>query len=400
MSENRKVPPLAVLIAVAMVPPVAMNILQPSLPGMVRVFQSDPATVQWTLSLYIIGIGVGQIFYGPLSDYFGRRPVLLAGLMIYTLSSVLTVFAPTVEILIFGRFIQAIGICSGVVLTRAIVRDVFGRAKAASALGYVTMGMAVGPAIAPAMGGILEDMYGWQASLFLLFLLGAAIIPLCLRYIHETNPHLGQRRRPADLVMSFGHLFRSRAFVGYTMAQSFTSGSFFAFLGGAPYVVVNLMGGTPTDYGLYFTIIAIAYMVGNYFSGRMSERLGVDRMVLTGISISFIGMAVMGALFFIVPSQPIAIFAPVAIMSIGHGICIPNAISGAVSVYPRLAGSAAGLLGSLQMGVAAVLSYLGGLLLTGSYLPMMSLMFLSTSLALVGFLMARNAGEAEDESAI
>lgn len=283
-------PSILVLAAVSGLAPLSLNIVVPSIPGLVAAFNSDYATAQLVVTTFIIAMALGQLLIGTLSDALGRRPVLLTGIGVYIVGSVLCALAPTIEFLIASRVIEAFGGVAGVVLARAIIRDVYSRDQSASALGYVTMVMVVAPMLAPAVGGVLEDQVGWQAAFWLMAVIGVALFVLAYLCLNETN--LSERRRPRfdALVGSFVILLGLRAFVAYTFTMAFASATFFTFLGAAPYVAINLMGNTPTEYGLAFVSISLAFMSGNFTSARLAPRIGTMPLILSGALLCMCGV--------------------------------------------------------------------------------------------------------------
>lgn len=348
-------PPFLILVAVSAIGPLALNIFMPSMPGLQATFGVSYGTVQLTLTLYLIGLAVCQLFYGPLSDRYGRRPLLLAGLALFVIASIASALATSIETLIAARLVQALGGASGIVLSRAIVRDLYQGEKAASVLGYITMAWVLAPMIAPAIGGYLDQLWGFRLSFVVLALIGAVTLVVAWFTLHETNFN---RRSDGRLWQSahYGRIFASRQFRGYATSLAFASAVFFTFLAFAPFLTVNIMGRSAVEYGLWFILVSLGYMAGNFLSGRYSELIGNDRMVLFGNLMTLLGaglcllLALMGIL------TPVALFAPMLLCALGNGLTIPNGTIRAISIDPMLVGTAAGLLGFLQMGVSAVIS--------------------------------------------
>ncbi|MGP1394518.1 MAG: multidrug effflux MFS transporter [Inquilinaceae bacterium] len=391
-------PPLWILIAAFALGPLALNIFMPSMARLPEVFDTDYGTVQLTLSLFLIGMAGSQLVYGPLSDRFGRRPLMLVGVVLFVVGSVIGLVAPTIEILLLGRLVQAIGGCAGMVLGRAIVRDTHGRDQAASAIAYLTMAMVVAPMLAPALGGFLDNWFGWRAAFAVVTVFGAAVLAAVAVGLPETN----QDRRPlpalSGMAASYWYLLRSAVFRAYALHLAFTSAGFFAFLGGAPYVTVELMGRSTQDYGLYFIPGAIGYMAGNYAAARLSVRLGIDRMILLGGSVTLAG-GIAGVGFVLAGwLTPLTLFGPMVVFAFGNGLSLPNGNAGAISVNPHMAGAASGLAGFLQMSVGAASSILVGHLLTDSALPMTLVMAGTAALAILFFVMIMARARTEQAS--
>ncbi len=390
MHDQPRRPGLPILVAVTAMGPLALNVFIPSMPGLQRVFGTDYATVQLTLTLYLIGVALAQLVYGPLSDRFGRRPVLLAGLWIFLAGTLACLFAPSIEALIAGRVLQAVGACSGLVLSRAIIRDMFERARAASMMAYVMMAMVVAPMIAPSIGGFLDVWFDWRASFVFVGVVGVLVLAASTMLLHETHHTRGRAQGPTAMLLGFVRLLRIPAFDAYAFQTAFSSAAFFSFLGGAPYVMVELFDRTPGEYGLFFLCLASMYMVGNGLSGRLSTRLGPDRMIWIGVILAQLAMMALFVVELAGLTSPWTLFGLMGFVSIGNGLSLPNGMAGAVSVDPRLAGTASGLAGFLQLGIGAAGSYTVGLLLAGTAMPLIAVMLAGTTLGLAAHAWGRS----------
>jgi len=389
-------PHITTLVLATATSSLTMNVFLPSLPGMARYFQTDYAYVQLAVSLYLGATAVLQLFIGPASDRFGRRPVMLVSFLVFLLGTVAAIFAPTIEVLLGCRLLQAFS-AAGMVLSRAIVRDTVGASEAASRMGYITMGMAVVPMIGPMIGGFLDEIYGWKAAFVLTLAFGVVAIVVVYFDLGETN-----RRRTSGLAAQFATypaLLRSPLFWSYSLTAAFTSGAFFAFIGGGPLVATEMLGLAPSSYGVYFGIISAGYILGNFLSGRFSGRVGVNRMTLAGGVIASIGVLISICLFALGLSHPLSLFGPALFLGVGNGITLPNANAGIVSVRPDLAGSASGLGGALQIGGGALLSVLAGALLapdSGPYPLLFVMLFSSMAAILTAFFITRLAKRGGD----
>ncbi|GGB42061.1 Bcr/CflA family drug resistance efflux transporter [Roseibium aquae] len=347
---------MAILIAISTISPVAMNIYMPSMSGMVETFDTTSGRVQLTMSLYFLSIGIAQLVLGPLSDRLGRRPVILGGMVMFVAGTILCLMAPTVEALIAARVLQAAGGATGLVLGRAIVRDLYGRDQAASMIGYVTMGMSVGPMVAPAIGGLLDEQFGWSGGFYLVLVLGVVVTFAAVFALPETHHNRTAGGGVSGIVTSYKAIGAERLFWGYALVSMFTSAIYFAILGGTPFIAAGVLDMTPPEIGFYFFFIAIGYMAGNFLSGRFAARIGIYRMILIGSVFPALGV---GALVLFLATgllTPLTFFGPMVLIGLGNGLCLPSTISGAVSVRPDLAGAASGLSGSLQIGFGAVAS--------------------------------------------
>ncbi len=381
-------PSLFVLICMAALGPIALNIYVPSMPGLQKALHTDFATVQLTLTLFLAAMAGMQLVVGPLSDRFGRRPVFLAGTVVFVAASFLAAFAGSVEELIAARILQAAGGCAGVVLARAIVGDIYGRDEAASAIGYVTMAMVVAPMIAPAIGGYLDNLAGWRSGFLVVAGLGAFVLLISLRGLHETHFNVTERFGMGGVFRDGARLVRDVRFVGYALNSAFGSGLYFAFLAGAPFIVTSIMELTPADYGLYFILVTAGYMLGNYMSGRWSTRIGINRMLVGGTLVQMAGVALLLVMGFSGSLHPASIFFPMAVVAISNGITIPNATAAAISVRPDIAGSGSGLLGFAQIGIGALTTIVVGVLHDGTRGPMIWVMCGCFVIATAFFLLA------------
>jgi MFS transporter, DHA1 family, multidrug resistance protein len=356
---------LALLMAMTGLGPATLNILVPALPGLVARLSADAGTVQLTLSLYLMSLATAQLVLGPLSDRFGRRPVVLAGLALNAVSSVLAMTASSIDALIMARMVQAIGASAGIVIGRAIIRDLYERDRAAAMIGLVTTAMVIAPMISPLIGGILDTLFGWESIFLVIAILSGAVLLWSALVLPETRP-VSVAESPGRLIEEWGALMGSAKFHGYVLCGALGSAPFFTFLGGGPHVVVSLMGRTSAEYGIWFAITSLGYMTGNFTAARLSQRFGVDAMIMAGIVFELIGVGATAVLVLTVPEGgPAIIFLPQLVISYGNGLLLPNAIAGAVSVRPQAAGTASGLTGFIQMAIGAVSAQVITVLLAG-----------------------------------
>ncbi|WP_299940226.1 multidrug effflux MFS transporter [uncultured Nitratireductor sp.] len=389
-------PHIVTLVIASATAAVSMNLFLPSLPGMAEYFQADYRVVQLAVSLYLAATAILQLGIGPASDRFGRRPVMLTSFVIFILATIAALVAPNITIFLICRVMQAFA-AAGMVLSRAIVRDMVGADEAASRIGYITMGMTLAPMLGPVIGGFLDELYGWKSTFYLI--LGFGLISFVVVYLDLGETHHNRSTSLTKQLKTYPELFRARRFWGYTATAGMASGAFFAFLGGGPYVATEILGLTPSQYGLYFIFISVGYMIGNFMSGRYSRRIGINPMMLAGNIVASLGLLLALALFLVGFYHPMSLFGPSFLVGIGNGMTMPNANAGIVSVRPHLAGSASGLGGALQIGGGAALSVLAGALLspdTGPY-PLIWVMLISSSLGIVTSLyviyVARQVGD-------
>lgn len=368
------------LILITGISALNMSIFLPSLAAMTAYFETEYAVMQVSLSGYLAATAVLQIFVGPLSDRFGRRPILLGSLLIFVIATLGALFSTTVEAFLFFRILQA-AVATCMVLGRAVVRDIVPDAQAASMIGYVTMGMALVPMVGPMIGGVLEQAFDWHATFVFLVLAGIGTLALVYYDLGETLAKGGMGFRAQ--VRSYPELFRSPRFWGYVMCAAFASGAFFALLGGASFVGTTIFGLSPVWNGIALGAPAIGYAMGNFLSGRFSVRLGINKMALigTGITIARLGTSVLLTLAGLI--HPLVFFGFCTFLGLGNGLILPNVMAGSISVRPHLAGTASGLGGAIMIGGGAALSQVAGSILTveSGTLPLQLIMLGTSMLA-------------------
>jgi MFS transporter, DHA1 family, multidrug resistance protein len=352
-------PPLAVLIAISALQPFALNVLAPAMPGLARSLATDYATIQLTLTLYLVVVAVVQLVIGPVSDQIGRRPCILAGIVLFMAGSLIGAVATDIPTLLLARVVQAMGGGTCFALARAVVRDVASKNEAASLIGYIAMVMVLSPMVAPLIGGLIDAHFGWR-SIFLAMLALAAPVGLAAFWrLHETAPARGHGS-VRTVFAAFPILLRNRLFVGYALSLAFTTAAFFTLIGGAPYVVVEAMGRSPAVYGAFFIANGVGYMAGNFLSGRFGQRIGSERLIMLGTALSLCSALI--ELPFVIFDYwgPATLFLPLSLNAVGNGLTIPGGTASALSVRPDLAGAAAGLTGATQLGLGAFASIVVG----------------------------------------
>jgi DHA1 family bicyclomycin/chloramphenicol resistance-like MFS transporter len=353
---------LLLLVAMTGVAPISLYMLVPALPVLATNFGRDISIAQMTVSLYMVGIACSQILMGPLSDRFGRRPVLLAGLGLMVAASAACIFAETLPQLIAARFLQALGGATGMVISRAIIRDLYSRERIGAMISLVIAVMMIAQMLSPLTGGLLETAFGWRSIFYVITaasLLIAVAIALTLPETRRDRTAAGGFR--GDV----GSLFKNRAFIGYLLCQVLASQIIFTFAGAGPYVVVTQMGRSSAEYGAWFATTGFAYLIGNLFCVRFAPRHSLERLIWFGLALQFLGSllnlawGIAGlnlAPSFLFGTQMLVMFANAFVMS--------NSAAGAISIRPEAAGTASGAMGFLQMGIGSLFSqfgaYLGG----------------------------------------
>jgi len=357
---------LALLMAMTAIGPATLNIVVPAMPALVKQLGSDTGTVQFTLSLYLLSLATAQLLLGPLSDRFGRRPVVLAGLALNVAASLAAIAASSIGGLIGARVIQALGASSGIVIGRAIIRDLYERDRAAAMIGLVTTAMVIAPMISPLIGGILDTAFGWEAIFLFISMLCGAVLLWAVLALPETRSAT-VAHTPGTMITEWRALMGNAKFHGYVLCGALGSAPFFTFLGGGPHVVVTLMGRTSAEYGLWFVVTSLGYMAGNFTASRLSQRFGVDSMIMAGIVFELIGASLTALLVATIPETgPAIIFLPQLLISYGNGLLLPNSIAGAISLRPQAAGAASGMTGFVQMAVGAASTQAVSIVLTGA----------------------------------
>jgi MFS transporter, DHA1 family, multidrug resistance protein len=353
---------LLMLVAMTGVAPISLYMLVPALPVLATTFGRDISVAQMTVSLYMVGIACSQIIMGPLSDRFGRRPVLLCGLGLMVAASAGCIFAETLPQLIAARFLQALGGASGMVISRAIVRDLYSRDRISSMISLVIAVMMIAQMLSPLTGGLLETAFGWRAIFYLMTAASLTITVVIAFMLPETRR---ERAPGSSFRRDIGSLVTSRAFIGYAACQVLASQIIFTFAGGGPYIVVTQMGRTSAEYGAWFATTGFAYLVGNLFCVRFAPRHSLEKLIWFGLALQVFG-SLLNLIWSLtgINQVPSILFGTQMIVMLGNAFVMSNSVAGAISVRPEAAGTAAGAMGFLQQGIGALVSqfgaYLGG----------------------------------------
>ncbi len=377
----------AVLTAMIALGQLSTAIYVPSMPSLVETFATTGERVGLTLTVFLAGFAVSQLIFGPLSDRYGRYWVLLSGVVVFLGASLGCMLSDSIGTLIFWRLVQSVGACSGAVLGRAIVRDIYGRERAAKAMAYIGIAFSVSPAVSPIIGGELQVWFGWRASFAFLAIISLILLVLTAALLSETNrerdPHA---LNPVAMMRNFRTLLSSPVFVGYMLSLSFVFSGLMAFVASAPFLFVDALGFRPDHFGMIAALSAAGTLGGNLSAGMLTTRLGPARMVFIGILLTLAGgtfMAATGAagIFHFVP-----ITIAVLIFLWGMGIVMPNAMAGAIGPFPRMAGAASALLGFVQMAVGGIAAQVSTALPHDSQWPLGLLMLGLATVALISYL--------------
>lgn len=355
-----KVVPLWFLAILTLSGTLAIHIFVPVLPLVARDFQVNLQAVQLTISIYVIDLAIGQLLYGPLADSIGRRPVLLLGLLIYTLASIGAMLAPSIDILVIMRFFQALGGCSGLLLSRAIIQDTTTGSETTKKLSMLNMLVILGPSLAPLIGGILAELSGWRSIFTVLSALGLLNLVLILRYVQKKE-RKKDKVAASSVVQNYKKLISSPQFLLYTIGGGFSTTAVYAFLGVVAYVFVNRLNHSVQDVSLALILVMLGVWCGCVAASRMVDRISIEQMIFIGSLMSFASAAVLLLCVLIDYVTAFSLIIPVMVYCFGAGITSPAALSKALSINPLVAGSASGIYGFTQMLVGALCTSLAGL---------------------------------------
>lgn len=376
----------ALLTALVAFGPISTDLYLASLPDMARDFKTSVEMVQLTLSVFLAGFACAMLVYGPLSDRFGRRPVILAGVCIYLVGSVACMLAPTIETLIASRFLQALGACCGPVVGRAVVRDVYPKEQAARVLSYMASAMALAPFAAPIAGGWFHALFGWRSNFVLLALFGIILLAAVWRLLDETNQHKDPAAlSPSGMLINYRTLLADRRVLGYMLTVALAFGGMFTFISGSSFVLIDVMGLPPALFGFGFAVVIAGYIAGGFVAGKWTGRVGLDRMILAGT----MGCAGFGTLAALLAWSGITAMAALLLPLMGFffsaALVLPNSTAGAIAPYARMAGAASALVGFLQMLGGATAGWLHAASFDHSTRPLATLAAVMGVAALVAF---------------
>lgn len=404
MTVRAKAAFFLVLMLTAAAGAFSMQVFLPALPAIQRSFGASQSFVQLTLSLSMVAIAVSTLFYGPLSDRYGRKPVLFGGMLLFLAGSLMCAVAPSVALLIVGRIVQAAGAAAGMVLSRAIVRDVYGAADAPKAINYLTISMVIAPMIAPVAGGFLTEGFGWRANFTATAALALLVGVFVVGLLHETlssEARAGSREGSIarSAVAGLRQVAQSRRFWGYTLISTFSMAVFFAFVSGAPYLMNGLLKRPPSEYGLWFLGVPGLFATGSFAATRLLNTLGLDRSIMLGGVMGAVMLAVAGGLYAFFPLTPALLFVPAYAIAFFQGLIIPNGVAGAINASPGAFGAASGLIGFVQMTVSAAAAQISGAVAGDSVWPLVTIMAVCSGLVLFLLPLIRGRSSAPEQVA-
>jgi DHA1 family bicyclomycin/chloramphenicol resistance-like MFS transporter len=381
--------------ALSMLQPLATDLYLPTLPGIAAYFETSVVTVQWTLSIFVAAFGAWQLVAGPVSDRYGRYPVIVAGALVYCGASVLAMVAPTIEVLIGARLLQAVGACSCLVGARGFVRDLYAPTEGARLLAAAATIMSFAPLTGPVLGAYLYVAFGWRSAFALLAAFSLLLATAAAVKLKETNLHRNPHAlRIAPMLRTYAEVARSPAFRAYTLSASATYAGLFAFISGSSFVLIRVLGVSTTAYGFSFSTMVAGYLVGTLVCRRFVVRHGLQRTIYAGASLQAAAGLAMALLAIAGAHAPASIVVPMFFYGIAHGMIQPPAQSGAVAPFPRAAGAAAALMGFTMMLIASFVGFWIGASYNGTVYPL-TLTICATSLAsaAIAFTLVRHHGD-------
>jgi DHA1 family bicyclomycin/chloramphenicol resistance-like MFS transporter len=374
---------LALLLALTGTSAFSLQFFVPAMPDLVGIFETTPAMVQLTLTLFMLTYGIFQAVYGPLSDRFGRKPVLLVAIVIYVAGSFLGAAASSIEMVIVARALQAVGAAAGFVLVPAIARDVYGHGGAPRAMSYISMTNGFISAAGPLIGGLIHQYAGWRYGLLATGTLGVSMLVMTALYLKESGVVVRQRIAFAPILRGYVSLARKRGFLGYVLAVVSVNGVFYAFLAGAAFVAIDTLGVSPSGFGLFMIPAVVFFMTASFFSDRLAARIGTTRVILIGTLFTTAGAVGLLVVSLAGHQSVAALLIASAFMGFGNGQVLPSCIAEAVSFDPKLAGTASAWIGVSQMVVAALASQVYGFIHDGTTVPVALLMTILAGCALL-----------------
>ena len=374
---------LTVLIAL---PRLTLDLHLPALPAMADYFHSSDSQLQLTLTLYTLGSAISLLVSGPLTDRFGRRPVLLAGLLLYVVATVTCAQADSLGVLVIARLFQALGGCCTTVIGRVIVRDYFDRHEQARLLGLISMAMAISPMAAPVLGSLMLPLINWRGLFVLLAVIGAVLCLVVYRRLPETRPPEVAAAPPSNLLRVYGQLLRDRYFLRYALAIGCVYSTYFPFISESSSLLQRGYQLTATEYALVFAATISGYMLGANLFRRLVLRLEPDRLINAGIGLNVLGSVLLAMATLTLPGEWLAIVLPMVVIMVSVGMVIPACQLSVLQPYGAIAGTASGLFFFIQMILTAVSSWVTGLLSDGTSLPLVIMTSVASALLITSWL--------------
>jgi DHA1 family bicyclomycin/chloramphenicol resistance-like MFS transporter len=383
------------LASISLIGPLAVHLFMPVIPAVKAALGLSAAQAQLTFSIALFVMAFATLVYGSLSDRYGRRPVLLSGLCLFVVGSAISAMADSVLALVLGRLVQAIGAGCGITLVRAIAQDVYGPARLVKAIAYLTMAYTIGPMIAPMVGGILIDAFGWRSVFDFALVVGVVIALIAYMVVYESRLPTPANSTGGNVLRNYFELFRHLRFTAFVLQSGFCTGSFLATATAASSLMKEMLDRPSTEFGIYFLLFPFGFLFGNFITSRVGNRIANETMVLAGSLLSLAAVATQSSLLLGGHVTPLTLFVPGFFITMAQGISLSYAQSGAMATNPKLAGTAAGVGVFVQNFCGAVFAQLYGLLADGTPVPLTETASISAVLGLVAgalpFVMARKA---------
>ncbi|MEM5583627.1 multidrug effflux MFS transporter [Roseibium sp. AS2] len=361
--------------------PISMALYTPAMPALVEAFGTSDSAVKLTLTAYFAGFALAQLISGPITDALGRKPVTLAFLTLYLISSVLATFAPTVEFMIGARALQGVGAAIGIAVSRAIVRDQFTGQASSRIMNAIAMMLALGPAISPTIGGVVLELFGWQEVFWCMVIYGALLMIAVVVFQVETNPNPGKHHlKPGRLATNYLTLLKDPRFLGPSLLIGFGLGTLYALATVLPFVLIYEVGLSPSEFGMSMIIQSVAFISGTIVTGRLLRVVEAHRLVPYGMAIWVAASVLMCWLNLTQQPTIITVMAPVALFAFGLALVLPASFTDSMAPFPDIAGAASSLVGFLQFGGGIVAS----LIVAALHDPVLGLAVILPAMPIIG----------------
>ncbi|MBL41615.1 MAG: hypothetical protein CMM49_03015 [Rhodospirillaceae bacterium] len=380
MNYKKSIPFFITLISVTAAGPVAMQLYIPSVPSIKENFDVSLGVVQYAFSISLVTMAISMLFYGPLSDKYGRKFILISGITIFIIGSLIAVFSTNVIILIIGRVLQSIGGAGGLVISRAIVRDIYGPNEATRVLGTLITIFIAAPMIAVILGGFLSDYFGWRSIFIVTVFIGIIILLLIIFFLPEIKNNNNEINNIKNTFLAYIKLLKSPIFLGFAMQGAFAPGAFMSFMALGPYLMIIELKRPASEFGIYFGIVTLIFMFANYIGGKYSKKFGIEKMVFIGAIISVIAGISGLTLYLYLGLSVLLMFTIQSISSIGNGIAMPSSQIGAMNVKPSISGTASGAAAFFQTIIGAIFAQT----VSSINYDMALVLFLATLIAAIG----------------
>ena len=334
---------MATLAAITLIGPLAVHAFLPVMPIIKNEFGISDALAGMSFTVGLLVMAFATLIYGSLSDRYGRRPVLLGGLALFIIGGVLSSFATSYPGFIAGRMLQALGAGCSITLARAVARDAYGAEVLVKVIAYLTMAYTLGPMLSPYITGLIVDSAGWRAAFWFMAAAGTVILLISWLILVETHPKEARQPKGGNYLRDYQKLFAHIRFACYVLQSGFSSGCFYTMAAASAFLMTGYLGRSASEFGSYFALFPFGFFLGNLVSSRLSGRVSIETMVITGGSINFLAITAQSAIILNGHLSPLVLFVPGALITFGQGLALPNATSGAMRVIPGLAGTASGI---------------------------------------------------------